>query len=212
MSFSNFHEKLLIGLYQDDALACDWHNLTSVQAKYGLVGDMKLLSMAAKHLETEGKIERRELVGAEIRGRLTGIGITYIDEKYGDKDGVGTILEPASETDSALAKIVPASDRIVTLNHNHPKFSETLEALAEAEQAISSSNMLTVDEKSDTILHISLGKKLLSQGKSFAIGAIRYLLLDRLKKSFESLIEDAFKVVLVAAFLAVAAFLISLIS
>jgi hypothetical protein len=48
------------------------------------------------HLRAQRRIEGRELAGApeSVVGRITGSGMAYIEEQYGSKDGVGTILSP----------------------------------------------------------------------------------------------------------------------
>jgi hypothetical protein len=140
MTFTDICEKLLICLYQDDQFSGAWHDLAGIQSKYGLPGDLKLLSLAAKHLADVGNINLRELVGAAIRGRLTGAGITYIEQKYGDKDGVGTIIELVSDIEGAFGKIVPASDRIVKLTDNQLALDVAVKAVLQLKNQLATGN------------------------------------------------------------------------
>jgi hypothetical protein len=213
--YSQFEDAILAALYQEQMHfdQSDFISFKAIVEKYGLEAKSGWLLNAQKSLMDRGLIAgpRNSSNDEMAIGKINGAGLRQIEEEYATHDGVGMIIEPASDIDRVLAKIVPAADRIVTLGHNQVKLSDAIAAISNAEDAITSSNTLTVDEKSDNLLQISLGKQLLAKGKSVAIGAVRYLILDRLKNAFESLIEDAFKTVLVIAFLAVAALLTSLI-
>jgi hypothetical protein len=110
----------------------------------------------------------------------------------------------------ALSRLIPASDRKVRPDHNSAGLAEALERVEEAQQLISQSNQLSEDEKQDSIVHLQAGISVLKGSTQIAIGTVRYLILDRLKAAFEGAIEDAFKLVIIGAFMTLAAFLISL--
>lgn len=115
-----------------------------------------------------------------------------------------------TDVDSAMSQLVPASDREVRLDHNSSDFTECVNKLEEAQKLIAESNQLTEEEKKDTLVHLDAGLRVLRGSTVFAVGTMRYLVLDRLKAAFEGAIEDAFKAVLVGAFMYLAALLIGL--
>lgn len=119
------------------------------------------------------------------------------------------LVAAVSEQVILEAKIIPASDRHVILGDNLPRRTEIVSQIVIAEDAIRSSNKLEAGEKADAILSLSLGRNLIEGSKRLTIGAIRYLILERIKKAFESIIEDVIKVALVAAFVAIATVLLT---
>jgi hypothetical protein len=118
--------------------------------------------------------------------------------------------EPRSEMERLSNLLLPASDRYVTPQHNSEAFVDAVTKVEEAKQCIIQSNEIAPDERTDAVIHLDAGFSLLKNAKTVAIGAIRYLVLDRLRKAFEGAIEDVFKTVLVTAFIALAAYLLAL--
>jgi hypothetical protein len=213
--YSHFEDAILAALYQEQVFfdQVDMISFSSLVEKYGLEAKPGWLIDAQKELLSQGLISgpRNGSNDQMALGKIDSAGRRKIEDENMTHDGVGMILEPANDVDRIYAKVIPASDRVVTPNHNQSALTDAVDAISKAEDAVSSSNILSLEDKSDTLLHISLGKQLLTKGKSIAVGAVRYLVLDRLKKAFERLIEDALKLVLIAAFLAVAALILSLI-
>lgn len=116
----------------------------------------------------------------------------------------------AEEHERVLHQLIPASDRIVSPSHNSPDFSRAIEEVEEAQRLIASSNQLPEEDKKTTLVHLDAGLLLLRKSKEFAVGAVRYLILDRLKAAFEGAVEDAFKVVITGAFMALTAVLVAM--
>jgi hypothetical protein len=117
---------------------------------------------------------------------------------------------PTSEMDRLAHALLPASDRYVTPQHNSEPFASAVAKVEGARECIVRSNAIGPEDRSDAIVHLDAGLSLLRRTRSFAVGAIRYLVLDRLKKAFEGVIEDAFKAVLLTAFVALAGYLLTL--
>lgn len=97
--------------------------------------------------------------------------------------------------------IIPASDRIVKIGDNSLK-SEVLEKVAASISVIEGSNSLGPDEKNFINAHLRSGVDLMKSTGTFVIGAIRYLIIDRLKGAFESVLEDSYKEIVKIALLA----------
>jgi hypothetical protein len=131
-------------------------------------------------------------------------GYRRVEASHGPSDKV------SEEYERLFQQLVPASDRTVAPSHNSPDYVHAIEKVEEAQKLIASSNQLPEDEKEDALLHIEAGLSIVKRARQFAIGAVRYLILDRLKAAFEGAIEDAFKVVIIGAFLAFAAVLVAM--
>jgi hypothetical protein len=75
---------------------------------------------------------------------------------------------------------------------------------------IASSNQLPEEEKQVALVHLDAGLTILKRATRFAVGVVRYLILDRPKAAFEGAIEDTFKFVIIGAFMTLAAFPIAI--
>jgi hypothetical protein len=110
--------------------------------------------------------------------------------------------------EQVLEQIIPAADRTVRPDHNLPDYVDALGNVQEARRLIEQSNQLAENERLDTLVHLDAGLSLLTRARNYTVGAIRYLILDRLKKAFEGAIEDAFKAAILLAFMTLATVLI----
>lgn len=104
----------------------------------------------------------------------------------------------ATEFDTILARVVPASDRLVTLGDNSEFSQSLLNGVDHITEKIKASNSLPVDEKSDVIESLSVFQALVRRSKTLMVGAFRYLVLERVKKAFEKIIEDALRLAILA--------------
>lgn len=124
-------------------------------------------------------------------------------------DDSGEAGEPGvGKFERILNQIIPAADRTVHPDHNSSDYSDAINKIEEARRLIEKSNQLPQVEKADSLVHLDAGLSILTRARQFTVGAIRYLVLDRLQKAFEGAIEDAFKVVIWGAFLTLATILI----
>ncbi len=219
VSFTQFEEQILIGLYQEHVLFGIDENVLfrTLIAKYGLESKPGWPCSAFKDLVDRGVVSGPKNASNDDMAfaKITGRGMRQIEEKYGAKDGVGLILEPvdtnkeSSRADELIRQLVPASDRVVSIGHNAQSEAATV-AVDGARRLISDSNSLAVDEKSDLLVHLDAGVSILRRAKSTVVGTFKYLIIDRLKAAFESSIEDAFKVAILAALFLMLTFIISL--
>jgi hypothetical protein len=113
-----------------------------------------------------------------------------------------------SDSDVLSANIeymVPASDRIVTINHNQPEYSVMAETIESANEFIRVSNAFPVEEKGWIKKHIELGLELLKQPRTYLYALIA-LILKPLYAAYAIVAEDAAKAAILAAIDAVKMF------
>ncbi|QXQ07961.1 hypothetical protein KX816_08220 [Sphingosinicellaceae bacterium] len=98
MTFTDFEEKILIGLYQERTVfgVSDMLPFQDLVDKYGLDSQTGWLIEAQKNLLTQGLITgpRNGYNDQMALGLIAGPGMKLIEQRYGDKDGVGMILGP----------------------------------------------------------------------------------------------------------------------
>ena len=211
--YMHFAEEMLKALYQEsDQQPGKEIRFSDLATKYGIELKQHWITQIADEWADVGYANVNKHIGnpSGWRVSIAAGGMRYIEEEYAAHDGIGQLIEAVGETEKALSRLIPASDRIVTQTDNQPKRVETLAAVAQAITSIESSNVMLPNEKAETLTYLNAGQSILEKCNNFAIGAIRYLILDRLKLAFEGAIEDAFKITLVSIFLTIAAYLLTL--
>lgn len=106
-------------------------------------------------------------------------------------------VSAVQKVDAIIAKVAPASDRLVTIGHNFDLSQQLINGVEKISEKIAASNILPVDEKSDVRESLGLLQRLVGSSKTMLVGAFRYLVLERLKKAFEKTIEDALSAAIV---------------
>ena len=141
---------------------------------------------------------------------LNADGVRWVEDEVGDEN-VATYLEqhgaknplepepPRDTVDKLSAQIAPAANRLVTLSDNHPKREEFVAELANMRAAISGSNTLDPQEKSDVVASLNAAANLVRDSRTWFAGAMQYLVFDRIKKAFEKIIEDAIRYAILAS-------------
>lgn len=92
----------------------------------------------------------------------------------------------------------PASDRIVTIDHNSPHYQEAVTSLERTIETISGSNIISGDEKEAVLAELSAGRRLLDFTKS-TWAACKTLLIDGLKYVLRKFGEGAVAIAVTAA-------------
>ena len=85
---------------------------------------------------------------------------------------------------------IPASDRIVKINHNAPEYQEIIEKLEELEASISKSNTVENEDKDRLQAELKAGEGIL-KGKTARIEVIKTLLVKGLKYIIEHVADVA---------------------
>jgi hypothetical protein len=143
-SYADFAEKLLIAVYQEtERTGAPYQRVGPLLAKYGI--DYKALWISQVADEWEHlyfKDVSRVLNGYEHWSfRISAQGVREIEEKYGDKDGVGEILVPVDEDRrQSAAETVPASDRMVRLSDNYEGAVSARAAVSDLSAALHQAN------------------------------------------------------------------------
>jgi hypothetical protein len=174
MSFREFKEELLISIaILAKAIPTTQLEPLDVATARKLFYREGWLRQAVKALDDQGHIKAIFFMGGGdnvgMRVQITGDGLEHAEELcheagldlYEEIDqynkGDNTI-----EIESFIA--VPASDRIVKINHNSTEYKKIVDGLSEVSEAARTSNSLSlenVDEKDQHIAEIEAGKKLM---------------------------------------------------
>lgn len=109
--------------------------------------------------------------------------------------------------DSSLVDVasVPASDRLVAIDHNSREFTEVVELTDAASESIRSSNSIDEDKRSWIRDHISAGIALIKKHKVLT-SAISALLLTPLMNAYEAVAEEPAKEAILLAINTIRAF------
>ncbi len=89
-------------------------------------------------------------------------------------------------------ELAPASDRLVTLDHNSAEYKRAITTLDEATNEIRKTNIETNYEKDQVVIELSLGRQLLTNAK-VRIGAAVALLLTPLYTVYHDAAAEALK-------------------
>src|SRR6185437_9536107 len=85
-------------------------------------------------------------------------------------------LKEITTQQTNMAWTVPASDRIVTLNHNSDAYKETVETLDKLEDAVEQANDYPdAEDKEQRLAELSAGKRLLSSARVRVAAAVAVL-------------------------------------
>jgi len=112
-------------------------------------------------------------------------------------DGLREVFEKSlgiTDSDSTIdhdeQREIPASDRIVKINHNAPEYQEIIEKLEELEASISKSNSIENEDKDRFQAELKAGEGIL-KGKTARIEVIKILLVKGLKYIIEHVVDVA---------------------
>lgn len=173
-SYTEFAEKMIIALYQEtERTEKHYYKFGELIDRYGIEAKESWIHRLADEWEYGFASEVSRYLGGSARGwevRISANGMRYVEERYGDKDGVGTILEPAPYAISDVSDgriltgpqgsteqiegregdilfeyatdLLPASDRLVPLDHNSAPYREVKDGLADLYEEFRTSNDL----------------------------------------------------------------------
>ena len=167
-TYSSFAESMLIALYQETERTDEQsYTFGELIDRYGLDVKESWISRLANEWENHftGEISRfLEGSARDWHVEISGSGMRYIEEKYGAKDGVGLILAPAvalsAATMSPNEAAAPASDRLVSFNHNEATYVQIACGLADLKEAVRASNGLEEVERDRLSRSVSAAEEL----------------------------------------------------
>jgi hypothetical protein len=131
VTYGEFADKLLIALYQESENDVPYPAGITFRAlidRYGFPDNERWTDRVAKEWQAEGLADVSETLDptSDWEVEITGRGMRNVEETYGDKDGVGTILEPNSAPPNALLTedgkplLTEGGDYIVTEDAEQP--------------------------------------------------------------------------------------------
>jgi hypothetical protein len=201
MSFREFKENLLIAIaiLAKGIPTAEIEPLAAAKAR-NLSYRHGWLRQAVKSLDEQGHVSARFYMGGGEDGgmpvRVTGAGLEYAEELC---DNAGSDLyeeidehnaaATAVETESPV--VVPASDRVVKIDHNSNDYKEIVDGLSQVSEAARKSNSLNIesaDIKDQHLAEIDAGKRLLEAPQVNA-GLVEKLLIPALKWISEKIAE-----------------------
>jgi hypothetical protein len=114
-------------------------------------------------------------------------------------------LPEADESVDEQQAVVPAADRLVTIDHNSQAYEELVEKTEAASENIRSSNSIDEERRSWIRVHLSAGLEFIKNNKILA-GAASALLLKPLLNAYEAVTEEPAKQAILAAIDAIRTF------
>ena len=221
MNYSNFEEALLVGAFViAEQTGEDFVPVRTILSTFKIDGQLHWLSRAISGLVSRGELKDTRTLGGGIDQDvwLTAAGARRAESwmwNHGEPvRGHSNLLEATelqsemiagqkrddnSELDRISDQLAPASDRVVLISDNAHVRNQIAESLNDISSTISQSNLLDPDEKSDVLESLGLAQRLLQNSRRVLVGALRYLVFERLKKAFERSIEDVYRAMIIGA-------------
>ena len=99
---------------------------------------------------------------------------------------------------------------MVSFKDNQPAKIDAIAAVNEAERIIQSSNSLPSEERENATNSLSSWGELINKTSSFAVGAFKFMVWDRIKAVVESAIEEAYKTTLIGLLITLGTIIVNL--
>lgn len=159
--------------------------ISATEEKYDFLKDFVFLCYGI----TSFGVEITELFNTSYDGFLS----RFEDISNGLRETFVTCLDlPDADpnVDRGEQREIPASDRIVKINHNAPEYQEIIEKLEELEASIRKSNSIENEDKDRLQAELKAGEGIL-KGKTARIEVIKTLLVKGLKYIIEHVVDVA---------------------
>ena len=152
MTYADFASKMLIALYQDTEVGDnDVFTFGNLIEHYGLDSRPRWITQLASEWDRFGYATVRKHIGDPLtwRGDIAAEGLRLVESQFGSKDGVGSVLEPASQralVGSPDAEKTETSPRVDSRDWTglsaeyeltEPKRAELIDLLVRAEDELS---------------------------------------------------------------------------
>ena len=145
MKFTEFRDKLLVEFARyESERGPDYHDLKKIADGALLIYKEGWVSKAAYYFRDQGLIKDAFTMGGgaddNLDAELTGEGLERAEE----------LLEELDESDPiATGTVIPASDRVVFIDHNSADFREMKQAIEEVKNAVLGNNKYGASEPED---------------------------------------------------------------
>jgi len=203
MDYEGFAERFLAALYlETEETGRELHSVTDLSRKYRLKFKEHWIARLSDDWEHKYFRDVLKVLGGYggWNFRISAAGARKVEGDFRDENHIRdflTVDRPDEDLSALSNRLAPASDRIVRLDDNRALVEQLEQGISEIERTIISSNELDADEKSDVLISQGAAKSIFTMSKAAFVGAFRYLVLDRIKKAFESALEDAFRVLII---------------
>lgn len=147
MRYTDFFGEFVRYLYRDSIRGSEFVSFGKLASDNEIPYEPGYLATAQRELKAKGFLRGPDPIGGDetALGMLTGEGLRYVESIYKDDLPEGpsgwselrTIL-----VDRVEAEVVPASDRLVSLDHNAPNYLQVAAGLDELREAVRSVNDL----------------------------------------------------------------------
>lgn len=195
IEFRKYSDAILLQLHK--LVANDWfEKLTAEDLAASLHIPQRISDLTIADLLESGLCEvtqGRDAIGNNIQYiEITRVGIELVEEwSDDDYDKVAKYIEDRNKIKEPDNQEVPASDRVVSIDHNSDDYKEAIGALEEFEKKAKVNNefrgLFTDPDDGDRILsEVRMGRELLQQARA-SVQAAKELLLRNLKWVAEQL-------------------------
>ncbi|MDT0575107.1 hypothetical protein RM533_02775 [Croceicoccus sp. F390] len=107
-------------------------------------------------------------------------------------------------------QLAPAAGRMVSFGDNQDNREQMIALVEQAKETIRSSNSINEAVRDDAVAHLSAWKGLIENSKTFAVGAFRFMVWDRIKKVIEGEIEDVYLITLTCTLITLGTIMVGL--
>ncbi len=219
MSFKAFKEDLLVALaIVAEAKATEQFEAIEITRQRDITYRDGWLRQAVKLLEDNGDIRvTRYLGGGEDLGMkisLTGPGIEHAEEICGERasnlyEEIEENKIQANPTSDPTSLDIPASDRVVKIDHNLPEYREIVEKIDSVTFTAKTNNLLKSDypeESEQRVAELEAGRRLLDAPQANP-RLIKELLINALKWFAEKIADGVVSTMIATLMLIIAKFL-----
>lgn len=218
MRYPEFADRFLAALHwETEQTGHDYHRAGDIIEKYNLDGKAQWISRIADEWEHFYFKDVSKVLGGYDGWsfRISGQGARKIEDDFPTdadlRDFLGVPSADIDELDELIAKLGPASDRLISTKDNQVQRQAVVQELATIRTTLAGSNELDPEEKADVIVSLTAAEELAEQSDTWFAGAMKYLVFDRVKKAFERTIEDAIRVAILSSLAILAAIIMALI-
>jgi exonuclease VII small subunit len=163
MRYTDFEGEFLRYLYRESLGSEGFVDFRQLADRYEIPFEPGYLRAIHGDLKRPGYIEGPDVFtgSSPVVGRLTGHGLAYVEKLH--KDDLPASLSSWRELRGDKAEhMIPASDRLVSLNHNSPEYAFVEQTLDELEEALRSINAgdFSLEEKGRLLAGLAGAKAL----------------------------------------------------
>ena len=168
------------------------------------------VNLALRALDRDGFLTSYSVMGSGQKFAISESGYLEVESSILARVNQIDYEASANPLDSIERELAPASGRMVTFGDNQSAHEQAIVCIEQATETIRRSNIMSEADKSEAVISLDSWKGLIQSARSFAIGAFRYLVWDRIKAVIEGSIEDTYRLVLTGLLITLGTIVVSL--